>query len=136
MSEKNGTSTDSTEAKESLAKKIWLAGLGAYGQGFDEALEQYNKVNDKTSQLFGDLVKKGSDLEDKTRSKLEEVKVQSTNKFDQRVNDIREKLNLSQNEDETRLERLEEKLDILTDAVSCLVEAKKTKKAAAKTESK
>ena len=136
MSEKNGTSTDSTEAKESLAKKIWLAGLGAYGQGFDEALEQYNKVNEKTSQLFGDLVKKGSDLEDKTRSKLEEVKIQSSNSLDQRVNAIREKLNLGQNEEETRLERLEAKLDTLTDAVNSLVAAKKTKKAAPNTDGK
>ena len=122
------------EAKESLAKKIWLAGLGAYGQGFDEAVEQYNKVNEKTSQLFSDLVKKGAELEGTTREKIEEkieeVKTQSTETIDQRVSSVRQKLGLGQSEEEARLERLEAKLDSLTDAVNALSKAAKTPKKA------
>lgn len=119
---------NSTETKESLAKKIWLAGLGAYGQGFDDAIEQYNKVNEKTSQLFGDLVKKGTDLEDVTRSKIEEVKAQSTESFDHRLNSVRQKLGLGKSEEEIRLDRLEAKIDALTEAVQALTQSKSTKR--------
>lgn len=121
---------NNAKAKESVAKKIWLAGLGAYGQGFDEAVEQYTKVNDKTSQLFGELVKKGTELEEQTRTKIEKVKTSSTGNIDQRLNSVRQKLRLGGHEqpDEARLKRLEEKLDALTDAVAALTAAKTTKK--------
>lgn len=123
---------NSVEAKESVAKKIWLAGLGAYGQGFDEAVEHYNKVNEKTSQLFSELVKKGTALEDVTRSKIEEVKTQSSESIDQRVASVRQKLGLGESEEEIRLNRLEAQVAILTQAVEELMNAKPSKNTAAK----
>jgi homoserine dehydrogenase len=130
MAGKKNTSPESTEDKESLAKKIWLAGLGAYGQGFDEALEQYNKVNEKTTELFSDLVKKGNRLEEKTRSKLKEVKTHSTETIDQRIGSVRDKLGLNESSEETQLERLEAKLDALIEVVQTLCEAKAPTKGA------
>lgn len=38
-----------------VAKSIWLAGLGAYGKAFDEAVTQYGKVSKETSKVFDDL---------------------------------------------------------------------------------
>ena len=113
--------SNDSDNKESLAKKIWLAGLGAYGQGFDDAVEQYNKVNEKTGQFFSELVKKGGELEDLTRSKLDEVKNHSTETIDQRVNTVRQKLGLGDSPEEIRLQRLEEKVDLLAEKVEQLL---------------
>ena len=41
---------------EDLARKIWLAGIGAYGKGFDEAQGQYEKLNTEATKLFNELV--------------------------------------------------------------------------------
>lgn len=50
-----------------LARQIWLAGVGAYGQAFDETQEKVSKrvarVSEETSKLFDDLVSRGNDLE-------------------------------------------------------------------------
>lgn len=123
---------NSVEAKESVAKKIWLAGIGAYGQGFDEAVEQYNKVNEKTSQLFGELVKKGTALEDVTRNKIEEVKTHSSESIDQRVAAVRQKLGLGESEEEIRLNKIEARLDELTQLVESLINSKPTRKTTSK----
>lgn len=116
------------ESKESIAKKIWLAGLGAYGQGFEDAVEQYKQANDKTSKLFSDLVKKGAALEVITRNKFEEARSQSNANFEQRVSSVRKKLGLNDSDDEARLERLEAKIDALTDVVNSLIEKKPARK--------
>lgn len=123
---------ESTEAKESMAKKIWLAGLGAYGQGFDDAVEQYGKVGEKTEALFAELVKKGAALEEQTLTKFEEVKSKSTTTIDERMSAVKAKLGMGEKE-ETRLERLEAKLDALTEVVNALSTTKAPKKAATKT---
>jgi polyhydroxyalkanoate synthesis regulator phasin len=123
---------NSVEARESVAKKIWLAGLGAYGQGLDEAVEHYTKVNEKTSQLFSELVKKGTALEEVTRNKIEDVKTQSSESIDQRVAAVRQKLGLGESEEEIRLNKLEAQVALLTEAVETLMNAKPGKKAAAK----
>lgn len=64
---------------EELARKIWLAGLGAYGQGFSNVQDGYGKMNDKTRGFFDDLVDQGTKIEadakgalDKTGDKLKE----------------------------------------------------------------
>lgn len=115
---------NSAEERESVAKKIWLAGLGAYGQRLDEAVGHYNKVNEKTNQLFGELVNKGTDLEKITRDKFEEVKSQSSDTIDQRMSSVRQKLGLSESEEEKRLTDIEEKLEALTKMVEGLAKAK------------
>jgi polyhydroxyalkanoate synthesis regulator phasin len=116
---------DSVEARESIAKKIWLAGLGAYGQRFDDAVEQYNKVNEKTSQLFTELVNKGTAFEELTRNKIEEVKSHSTESIDQRVSAVRQKLGLGESEEERRLSQLEAQVAALTKQVEGLLKKPK-----------
>ncbi len=59
---------------EELARKIWLAGLGAYGQGLDNVQEGYDKMNDQTRQAFDDLVTRGEQIEAEAKNKLDEVK--------------------------------------------------------------
>ena len=128
MAAKEAQAETDTEAKESLAKKIWLAGLGAYGRSFDEALDQYKQINEKTSQLFGELVDKGTEIEALTRTKLEEARVQSTQAFENSVNQVRSKLGLSESEEAAKLDELSAKVDALTEIVAKLAEAKTAKK--------
>ena len=44
---------------EEFARKIWLAGLGAYGKSVDEAQGRYEKISSEANKLFDDLVAKG-----------------------------------------------------------------------------
>lgn len=46
-----------------IARKIWLAGIGAYGRAIDDAQEAYAKVGMGTTKVFEDLVGKGEQLE-------------------------------------------------------------------------
>lgn len=55
-----------------VAKNIWLAGLGAYGKTFDEALAAYEKVSKDAPGLFDELVAKGEALEKEAKEKLNE----------------------------------------------------------------
>ena len=60
------------ETAEEVARKIWLAGLGAYGKSFEEVKRQYEKLNGETSRLFEELVSKGEKLEADTKVKFKE----------------------------------------------------------------
>lgn len=50
-----------------LARQIWLAGVGAYGQAVDETQQEVTRrvaqVSQDTSKFFEELVSRGSDLE-------------------------------------------------------------------------
>lgn len=126
------TIIDATEAKESLAKKIWLAGLGAYGQGFSEAIDRYSKVNKKSQELFAELVNKGQEIETHTRDKLVYVKSQSSESLEQSINQVREKLGFAKSEEAEKLDNMAVKVDALTDLVNKLVDAKVEKKPTAR----
>ncbi|MEO0883339.1 MAG: phasin family protein [Pseudomonadota bacterium] len=58
-----------TQTREA-AHKIWLAGLGAYGRAFSEAIEGAQKLNEGTSELFDDLVKRGTDIENEMKDRI------------------------------------------------------------------
>ena len=45
------------------ARKIWLAGIGAYGRAFSEVQEGLSKAGKSTSKVFDELVEKGEVLE-------------------------------------------------------------------------
>ena len=73
MPEKSSNRTKSARTKSpvdragDLARQIWLAGIGAYGQALDETQEQVTrrvaKVGKETTKIFDDLVSRGNDLE-------------------------------------------------------------------------
>ncbi len=56
---------------EELARKIWLAGVGAYGRVFAEAQDKVGKAAGTASELFEQLVARGEVLEDAVRERLE-----------------------------------------------------------------
>lgn len=56
------------EQAESLARRIWLAGLGAYGQSLEDAQQHLDRAGGEASRLFQELVEKGQHIEEQSRS--------------------------------------------------------------------
>ncbi|WP_018690707.1 phasin-related domain-containing protein [Algicola sagamiensis] len=106
---------EKVDLAEGLARKIWLAGLGAYGKGIDEVQDRYEKVNQEASHFFDELVEKGERLEQETKDRLKEKTALET-----RVSEVRQKLGLDSTDTEKRIEELSLKIDALAEAVSKL----------------
>lgn len=70
MSEKK--SKDKRKSTET-ARRIWLAGVGAYGRAFTEAQEAIKDISGQTSQVFDDLVEKGEFIEMAVDSKRKDL---------------------------------------------------------------
>ena len=62
---------ETTAEAEDVARKIWLAGVGAYGRMFAEAQDRVEKYAGSANDLFEQLVARGEALEDKVRERLE-----------------------------------------------------------------
>ena len=75
--ERHMSKLDSIKSKvneaEEFARKIWLAGLGAYGKSFDEAQGQYEKISVEASKMFDELVVKGSKIETEAKDKFQRI---------------------------------------------------------------
>jgi poly(hydroxyalkanoate) granule-associated protein len=53
-----------------IARKIWLAGVGAYGRAFTEAQDAAEKLAHGASEAFDQLVAKGEQVEDSVRDRI------------------------------------------------------------------
>ena len=101
------------------ARKIWLAGIGAYGRAFSEVQEGLSKATKGSSKVFEELVQKGEQLETIVTHKSKETieKMSDGLDLDERIAKMRARLkrgghDAHDNDDlEERLERLEAKLD-------------------------
>jgi DNA anti-recombination protein RmuC len=103
-----------SEAEE-FARKIWLAGLGAYGKSFDEAQGRYEKLSTETVKVFEELVSKGEKLEGEAKETFK-----AKTNVEERVADVRKKLGLDKVSADQRVEELSAKIDALTEAVAKL----------------
>ena len=83
----------SPKSAQESARRIWLAGIGAYGRAFTEAQEALKDVTGKSSEVFDDLVQKGAMLEKVGKAKGKEAldKAQMPN-FDMPDFDIDERI--------------------------------------------
>lgn len=113
------TNLDAIKSKvseaEEFARKIWLAGLGAYGKSFDEAQGRVEKLSAEASKLFDDLVTKGEALETEAKDKFK-----AKANVEERVAEVRKKLGLDKDSSEEKVEELSAKIDALTEAVAKL----------------
>ena len=85
-------SEQTSEAVEPMdaARKIWLAGVGAYGRVFDEAQGQIGKLSGTASSVFEDLVSRGAQVETSVRDGLAQTKpVQELAKLAGRAETVR-----------------------------------------------
>ncbi len=118
------TTTETIKGKineaEEFARKIWLAGLGAYGKTYDEAQGRYEKLSADASKVFEDLVNKGESLEEEAKTKFKAT----TSDVETRVSEVRKKLGLDADQSEQKIEELSAKIDALTEAVAKLAASK------------
>lgn len=103
------------DVAEDVARKIWLAGLGAYGKSVDGVQGQVEKVNADSNRIFNELVAKGEALEGEAKTKIKEKAA-----VDQRIADVRKKLGLDKSEDSDKINELSKKIDDLTEIVAKL----------------
>lgn len=98
-----------------VARKIWLAGIGAYGRAFSEAQESLAKMTGGSSKLFDELVEKGEEIEHTVeqhgRQLAKRVK-ETTPSIDDRIRAMRERLQAGY-EDTSRLAAIEARLDAI-----------------------
>lgn len=111
---------------EDMARKVWLAGLGAYGKGYEEVKGRFETLSTDSNKLFDELVAKGAKLEAEGKGKIEEVKTKVADKteIDARIETVRTKLGLNNSDSEQKIEELSAKIDALTDAVAKLAAKK------------
>lgn len=66
-SRKSAKAKSPVDKASDLARQIWLAGVGAYGQAVDDTQQEVTRrvaqVSQDTSKFFEELVSRGSDLE-------------------------------------------------------------------------
>lgn len=105
------------ELKESLAKKIWLAGLGAYGRSLDGVQHSYEKLSEESQKLFDDLVSKGEALQNETTDLVKDKVKEGNNRLEARIEELRERLSLTTNIDK-RLADVNAKIDKLSKRLS------------------
>jgi len=122
-----------------VAKSIWLAGLGAYGKAFDEAVSQYGKVSKETSKVFDDLVELGRKLDSESQAKLSKAKNKTTATIEDRINKVRSSVNMASlnfgGADNAKIDEVNAKVDALSDKLDALLDSMavaKPKAAAAK----
>jgi len=112
-----------------MARKIWLAGIGAYGRAFSDAQESLAKVTDDTSRVFDDLVAKGEEIEDtveeRGRALAKRVKAPSRS-LDERIKQMRARLTQDERPGGERMEAIEARLASIEKKLDALLgEAKK-----------
>lgn len=109
-----------------MARKIWLAGIGAYGRAFSDAQESIAKVSDETSKYFEDLVERGEEIEDAVETRGREIaeRVKAPGfSMDERIKEMREKLKLGAVGGESRLDGIEDRLAAIEDKLDLLIGA-------------
>ncbi|MFT7260734.1 MAG: polyhydroxyalkanoate synthesis regulator phasin [Glaciecola sp.] len=113
---------ETASTAEEMARKIWLAGLGAYGKGYEEVKGRIETLSTDSNKLFDELVVKGQKLETEGRGKVEEVKneVVAKTEIESRIESVRAKLGLNSTDNDQKIEDLSTKIDALTAAVAKL----------------
>ena len=100
------------EDKSRLAKKIWLAGLGAYGRSIDEVHQRYERMSNESHKLFDELVVKGELLQKETAERVKSRIRTGNQKLEARIEELKEKLHLANSIDQ-KLSKVNDKINRL-----------------------
>ena len=134
---------DSSNKKTSdMARRIWLAGIGAYGKAFEEGRAQLEKLSDASGGLFDQLAEKGEKLE--TAAKLQGMKlagkaseVREDLGVEDRITAMRERLTGAVpslgGASEARMDAMEAKLSSIEEKLDALLKAQASPKRATTT---
>lgn len=86
VARKTAAKTAAQTPETDIARRIWLAGVGAYGRAFETAQGQFDKLAGTASEAFEQLVARGEALEDMVRVRI------SDNEAAQKVAGVVEKI--------------------------------------------
>tara|TARA_B110000046_G_scaffold100662_2_gene108090 strand:- start:454 stop:888 length:435 start_codon:yes stop_codon:yes gene_type:complete len=113
---------ETANSAEEMARKIWLAGLGAYGKGYEEVKGRIETLSTDSNKLFDELVVKGEKLETEGKDKVKQVKddVLAKTEVESRIEAVRSKLGFGKTDNEAKLEELSAKIEELTAAITKL----------------
>ncbi len=122
---------ENVNTAEDFARKIWLAGLGAYGKSYDEAKGRFEELNADASKIFEKLVNKGEKLEAEAKSMFKEktselkektssFKEKADSTIKQRVAEVRDILGMNSSDADDKIDALTKKIDVLTKTVAKL----------------
>lgn len=92
------------------SRKIWLAGIGAYGMAFDVARNGATSVNEQSAEMFHDLVERGGNIETEVLTRIGDNK--AVTEASQRM---RQMVDSSQKFQETVRDRFEARMDRMRD---------------------
>jgi polyhydroxyalkanoate synthesis regulator phasin len=122
---------ETASTAEDMARKVWLAGLGAYGKGYEELTGRIEALSTDSNKFFDELVAKGEKLEAEGKVKVEEVKndIVAKTEIESRIEMVRSKLGFSNTDNDQKIEDLSAKIDALTTAVAQLTVESADKKA-------
>ncbi len=97
-----------------MAHKIWLAGVGAYGKAYDAALAGASALNTQSADVFEDLVKRGSEIEDDMRARLaaDERLAKAGERVAKAVGTARDLQAQARDQFEARMERMRDLLGV------------------------
>ena len=140
MSETKTDSKKAVEKTEEMARKIWLAGLGAYGQSVDNLHTGYEKMSDHAREYFEELVSRGEKLEKDTRSSLtsagSKIRTQAEKNRDllnKQIAELRQKVSSTSHYKDELLEELQGRVTKLTETLNKLIPAREKAAPARKT---
>jgi len=131
-SENNDDNADKRSTGET-ARRIWLAGVGAYGRAFTEAQEALKDVTGSTSKVFDDLVTKGEVIEAAVSSKSKDMmKKAGVPTIDDRISKMRSRLSrgFDDGADNADLEARMDAMDAKLDKILALLDKKPARKKA------
>ncbi|MFN4224685.1 MAG: phasin family protein [Hyphomonas sp.] len=97
-----------------MAYKIWLAGVGAYGKAYDTAVAGASVLNKQSAEVFEELVKRGSEIEQDVRARLaaDERLTGATKQVTKTLETVRELQMQARDQFEARMERMRDLLGV------------------------
>lgn len=121
--------SDKSKKDKDIARKIWLAGIGAYGRAIGDATEAYAKMGRETTKIFEDLVGKGEELENQVtmaaKAYVPEFAEKQRAQVEDRMERMKAALGLSEAtaDQKEQIDRLEERLDALEEKIDAILAA-------------
>lgn len=134
--------SDKSKKDMDIARKIWLAGIGAYGRAVDDATEAYAKVGKETTKIFEDLVGKGEELEGAVATVAKSVVPEMAQKQRAQVEDRMERMKVALGlgevaaDQQEHIENIESRLDAIEAKIDAVLAAVAKPKAAPRARAK